>query len=86
MYFLDVWTSTTISSPFYRCHVDQTLKNQQGLEYKPEEIERQTQYNVVQIEVSFVSPGRDSDKPEKEINISLLSSCYLSTLRDHKTF
>ena len=26
VYFLDVWTSTTISSPFYRCHVDQTLK------------------------------------------------------------
>jgi len=41
-----------------------------------EEMERQSCYNVVQIEVSFVSTGRDSDKPEK-INVSLLSGCYL---------
>ena len=31
-------------------------------EYLTEEIERQTQYNVVQIEVSFVSTGLDSNK------------------------
>ena len=31
---------------------------------------------VVQIEVSFVSTRRESDKPEK-INISVLSDCYL---------
>ena len=31
---------------------------------------------VVQIEVSFVSTRRESDKPEK-INISVLSSCCL---------
>ena len=31
---------------------------------------------VVQIEVSFVSTGRESDKPEK-INISVLSGCCL---------
>ena len=32
-------------------------------EYLTEEIERQTRYNIVQIEVSFVSTGLDSDKP-----------------------
>ena len=31
-------------------------------EYITEEIERQSRYNVVQIEVSFVSTGRGSDK------------------------
>ena len=31
-----------------------------------------SRYNVVQIEVSFVSTGRDCDKPEK-VNISILS-------------
>ena len=40
------------------------------------EIERQSRYNVVEIEVIFVSTGCDSDKPEK-INISLLSGCCL---------
>jgi len=39
------------------------------------EMERPSRYIVVQIEVSFVSTGRDSDKPEK-INVSLLSGCY----------
>ena len=37
--------------------------------------EKDSHYNVVQIELSFVSTGRDSDKPERDINISLLSSC-----------
>jgi len=37
-----------------------------------EEIERQSRYNAVQIEVSFVSCG---DKPEKTL-VSLLSGCY----------
>ena len=38
---------------------------------------------VVQIEVSFVSTGRDSDKPEK-VNISILSGCFrLWTLCNH---
>ena len=41
-----------------------------------EEIEDTDRYNVVQIEVSFVSIRRDSDKPEK-INISIRSGCCL---------
>ena len=35
---------------------------------------------VVQIEVSFVSIGCDSDKPEK-VNISILSGCFLNHLK-----
>ena len=51
-----------------------------------EETERQSRHNVVQTEVSFVSTGRDSDKPET-INIWILSGyCRLKTLRHHKTF
>ena len=34
-------------------------------EFFTAELERQSSYNVVQIEVSFVSTRRDSDKPEK---------------------
>ena len=34
-------------------------------EFFTEEIERQSRYSVVQIEVSFVSTRRDGDKPEK---------------------
>ena len=41
-------------------------------EFFTEEIERQSRYNVVQIEVSFVSKGRDNDKL-----ISLLCGCFL---------
>lgn len=53
----------------------QTLMTFAG-KFFTEEMERQSRYNVVQIVVSFVSTGRDSDKPEK-INVSLLSGCYL---------
>ena len=41
-----------------------------------EEIEDRVAMFVVQIEVSFVSTRRESDKPEK-INISVLSGCCL---------
>ena len=40
-------------------------------EFFTEEIKTQSRYNVVQIEVNFVSTRRDSDKP-KNINIWLL--------------
>ena len=57
------------------CHVDQTVKNQQGLnssrhfvrsasQFFTKDIQRENCYNVVQIEVSFVSTGRHSYKPE----------------------
>ena len=45
-------------------------------EFFTEEIKTQSRYNVVQIEVSFVSTRRDSNKPEK-INNSILSGCCL---------
>ena len=41
-----------------------------------EEIEDRVAMMFVQIEVSFVSTRRESDKPEK-INISVLSGCCL---------
>ena len=54
-----------------------------NLQKKPK---TQSHYNVVQIEVSFVSTRRESDKPEK-VNVSILSGCcHLWTLWVHETF
>ena len=68
-----------LSFPVYRCRADQTVKLTRfklsadklaGKCFK-EEIERQSRYNVVDIEVSFVSTGCDSDKPEKIMHQSI---------------
>ena len=66
----------------HRCHVNQTVKNIPGF---TTEIERQSRYSVVQIEVSFACTWWVSDKREK-IKISILSGCcHLCTLHDIET-
>ena len=74
-----------LSSPVYCCPVyrQQTYKITGDIlmtfagGFFPEEIEDRVAFMfVVQIEVSFVSTRRESDKPEK-INISVLSGCCL---------
>ena len=53
-----------------------TLMTFAGELFTLKEIERQSRYNIIQIEVRFLFAGHDSDKPQK-INILILSGCYL---------